>query len=163
MLFLFRAMDIHSYTSLPDTRDPLWADLEAKIQKRALAKDTKLSLSGDWKRFVRTQDGFKVFAVDGEWIRNNLSVIFGHGGHGYVHEFIPLDEIWVGIHHFDDCGCKNVSPDLLVSPQYFESTIVHEIIEFQEMEKGAIYWDAHNFALQKEMELGLLEDPFTDC
>lgn len=145
-----------------DTRDKLWARLERDIQSRGRKKDKKCALSGKWKKFVRKQNGSKIYAVDGEWVRNNLSVIFGHGGHGYVHEFIPLDEIWVGTQHFDGCDCKNVKKNQKASRPYFDSTAIHEITEFKLMKKGMIYWRAHQIALQKEIEVGLLKDPHTE-
>ena len=144
-----------------DTRDKLWADLELSIQKRATKKDPKFILKGNWKKFVRNQDGFKVFRVDGEWVRNNLSIIFGHGGHGRVHEFIPLNEIWIDTHH-EDCKCKNVRKDRKMSKQYTDSTTLHEITECQEMKKGAIFHHAHQTALQKEISAGIIPDPYTE-
>jgi len=144
-----------------DNRDKLWADLEEDIRKRGPKKDRKFRLSGKWKRFVRVEDGLKVYAVDGEWVRNNLSVIFGHGGHGRVHEFIPNDEIWIATHHPKGCGCKKLRKDLKASKAYFDSCAHHEIVEYQLMNKGMIYWKAHNNALEAERRLGLLKDPNT--
>lgn len=150
-----------------NNRDKLWAELEADIQARARKKDKNFILKGKWKKFVRTQDGFKIFSVDGAWVRNNLSVIFDHGGHGYVHEFIPLDEIWISTHHFHEtkwnqCGCNNIKKNQKVSKNYFDSCVIHEITEFKEMKKGKIFWTAHQIALNKEREIGLLPDPETE-
>ena len=150
-----------------DHREKIWATLEADIQSRGENKDKKFKLSGKWKKFLRMQDGFKVFAVDGAWIRNNLSIIFGHGGHGYVHEFIPLDEIWISTHHYtenkyNECGCGNIKKNQPVSKNYFDSTTVHEITECLAMKKGKSFWISHNAALEKEREIGLLKDPNTD-
>ena len=142
-----------------DKRDKFWAKLELKIQKRTKKKDETFALSGKWKKFIKKQNGLKVFAVDGEWVRNNLSVIFGHGGHGYVHEFIPLNEIWLSARHFDGCGCENIKKNQKVSKQYFESTLLHEITELKAMKKGLSYWKAHQISLQKEREAGILQNP----
>lgn len=142
-----------------DNRDKLWAELELKIQKRGDKKDGRFILAGPWKKFIRKQDGFNIFAVDGEWIRNNLSIIFGHGGHGYVHEFIPLNEIWLATHHFEGCDCSNIKKGQKVSQRYFDSTAIHEITEFKEMKKGVTYWRAHQIALRKEIEVGILKNP----
>lgn len=150
-----------------DKRDKLWSKIEADIASRIKDKDKKFILKGRWKKFVRKQVNFKIYAVDGLWVRNNLSIIFGHGGHAYVHEFIPLDEIWIATHHYHDnkwshCGCNNVKKNQAVSKNYFDSTVIHEITEFKEMQKGSTFWKAHNIALDKERELGLLPDPFTE-
>lgn len=145
-----------------DTRSKFWAKLELEIQKRGNKKDKTFVLSGKWKGFVRKQDGFKVYAVDVDWVKNNLSVIFNHGGHGYVHEFIPKNEIWISTNHFDGCDCKNVVKGQRVSKNYFDSCVIHEITEFKEMKKGKSYWEAHQIALQKEIDIGLLKDPYTE-
>ena len=129
-----------------DKRQLTWEELEQKIQARAHKKDDNLILKGPWKKFVRKQDGFNVYAVDRKWVKSNLSVIFGHGGHGYVHEFIPMDEIW----------CNEINDE--ITPEYFDSCAAHEIREFQEMSKGLPYYKAHQIAQQLERELGLIPE-----
>ena len=142
--------------------------MEAEIQSHAKKKDMSFRLSGKWKKFIKNQSGYKVYSVDGEWIRNNICAYFGHGGHGYVHEFIPGDEIWVSTHHYDglsenlSCNCKAREKGQKVSNNYFESTIFHEIAECEQMKKGEIFWKAHNYAVNKEKEAGLLKDPYDD-
>ena len=98
-----------------------------------------------------------------EWVQNNLSVLFGAGGHGRVHEFIPLDEIWVSITHFKGCGCSNLKSECAnVSQQYFDSTVIHEIFECREMERGTPFRIAHELALDEERRAGILQDPHTE-
>ena len=128
----------------PDDRKLTWEKLEATIQSRATKKDNSFILKGPWKKFIKTQAGFDIYSVDNEWVKNNLSVIFGHGGHGYVHEFIPMNEIWI-LHVNDE-----------YSQEYFDSCAAHEIKEFLEMKKGMKYWKAHQIALTLEKELGLI-------
>ena len=159
---------MNNFKKIPkDNRNKLWRELEADIQERGNKKDKNFVLKGRWKKFIRKQDGFKVFSVDSAWIRNNLSIIFGHGGHGLVHEFIPLDEIWITTHHqnenkWNSCECKNVRKDKKISQNYFNSCAIHEITEFQEMKKGKTFWTAHQIALKKEKETGFLPDPDTE-
>ena len=152
-----------------DNRRLRWSDLEGAIQKQARKKAKAFVLAGAWKEFLRTHGTYKVFAVDGSWLRANLCVYFGHGGHGLVHEFIPMDEVWVSTHHYDDgdtdlskCNCKRRTKRQKVSKNYFESTLIHEIEEHEQMKKGKPYWEAHNIALEKEREVGLLKDPCGD-
>ncbi len=142
-----------------DSRDKLWGKLEVEIQQRAKKKDRGFRLSGKWKRFVSREDGFRVYAVDGEWVRNNLCAYFGHGGHGIVHEFIPRNEIWIATAHSKGCDCTNVFTGQPVSQAYFDSTVIHEITEHRLMKRGKNYWHAHQVALKKEIEVGLLPDP----
>lgn len=140
-----------------DKRDKLWAKLELKIQQGAKNKDKNFRLTGRWKKFVRKQDGLDVYIVDGDWVRRNLSVMFGHGGHGYVHEFIPHNEIWIVARHFKNCGCREKNNQKL-SKAYFDSTVLHEIIEYKKMRQGMTYWRAHQIALEKEREAGILKN-----
>jgi hypothetical protein len=147
----------------------LWNKLEDEIQRRSKRKDPKFNLSGKWKRFVRKQDGLRIYAVDGEWIRSNLCIYFGHGGHGLVHEFIPVDEIWISIHHYHEgksrlvrCGCKRDSKTQKVSDNFFESSVIHELFELKHMKMGKKYRVAHDMANKKEIEIGLIVDPYDD-
>jgi hypothetical protein len=152
--------DVKMHASVKkDNRNKLWSEIESKIQVRAKNKDPGLVLEGPWKTYLRKQDGMIVYIVDGEWIRNNLSVIFGHGGHGYVHEFIPLEEIWVATSHFKECECNTKGP---TSNNYRESTIIHEIAEYKAMKRGINFWNAHQAALEEEKKSGLLKDPYID-
>lgn len=146
-----------------EDREPLLLeDIEKSIQHRSKNKDPNFILSGHWKAFKKEQNGLKVFAVDGEWIRNNLSILFGHGGHGCVHEFIPLDEIWIDTHHYEDCDCDLREKGQKVSQEFFDSTTLHEMTEFQEMIKGKTFLEAHEIALQAEIDAGILENPYVD-
>ncbi len=145
-----------------DQRNKLWSEIEDDVAKRAPKKDRKFKLEGKWKKFLRSQEGFRVYLVDGEWVRTNLSIIFGHGGHGFVHEFIPHNEIWVDNHHPVTCDCKNVRKDRKMSVPYTNSTILHEITEYNKMKKGMKYWPAHNIALEAERKAGILEDPYSE-
>jgi len=150
-------------------RDKLWPKLEKEIQSRASKKDKSFILSGKWKKYIRKQEGYKIFEVDGKWLRNNICVYFDHGGHGFVYEFIPLNEIWINSHHFNEgkseisnCSCKVKTKNQKVSKKFFDSTVIHEIKEYEEMKKGKPYWEAHQIALKAEKEAGLLSDPYDD-
>jgi len=152
-----------------DKRNILWKHFEKRIQSDSHKKDRGFVLKGRWKRFIRNEQGYKIFSVDGNWIRNNLCVYFGHGGHGLVHEFIPLDEIWITSHHYNEsnsslfnCPCTTLKKRQKVSKNYFESTAIHEIAECEEMKKGKPYWKSHQIALAKERQAGLLSNPFND-
>lgn len=159
-------MPMKSKSKIPkDNRNKLWAKLEADIQSYTSKKDPKFRPAGQWKKFMRMEGKVKVYAVDGEWVRANMSIIFAHGGHGWGHEFIPKDEIWIATHHppaGSMCNCRKVRKDRKASPAYFESTVQHELVERRFMKKGVPYWVAHNYALQKEAEVRLLPNPYTE-
>lgn len=152
-----------------DPRNETWGKIEKEVQSIAHRKDRSFVLSGRWKKFVRKQGGYKVYKVDGSWVRHNLSFYFGHGGHGFVHEFIPLNEIWVSSYHpyegrsaIVNCVCKLHRKGQKMSDNYFNSTVLHEITEHNEMKKGKIFWVAHNIALETERKAGILKDPYSD-
>lgn len=159
----YSPLDEYSHVDFPpDPREPWEAELELKIQNRAAKKDPEFRPSGTWKEFVREEHGVKVYKVDSEWIRNNLLARWNHGGHGYVCEFIPADEVWVGTTHPADCDCQGVNEAREISDRYFESTVLHEVTELNLMKDGMIYWHAHHLSLEKEKEANLLPDGYSE-
>lgn len=79
-----------------------WLFLE-QVQTQGLPSQLKLQLP----------DGVRVMMVDGAYLRSNIDVGFIGGGHNYVYEYIPENEIWL----------ENLAP----SEQRF--ILVHEVIE----------------------------------
>jgi hypothetical protein len=146
----------------PDNRVLSYAELEEIIQNSATNKDPNFKLSGSWKTYKGIYSNFNVYSVDGNWIRKNLSIMFGNGGHGFVHEFIPLDEIWIDIKHYEESGIENLPKDMIMSDDFTKSTILHEIIESILMRFGINFWKAHNFALDAERLAGILKDPHSE-
>ena len=142
-------------------RNRLWGRLESEIQRRSSNKDEYFKLDGPWKRFHKETDGYHVYIVDGEWVRTNLTVLFGHGGHGIVHECIPMDEIWIADKHYKGCGCDK-SSGTAVSPEYIESCLRHELYEIPKMKDGKRYLPSHRSALGFEKRLGLLHSGNND-
>jgi hypothetical protein len=163
---LYELKDFSDFEIPEDRRDGaiLWNKLELLVQKGAFEKDkdTGFLLPSKYKEYVRDQDGFKIFRVNGPWIHRNLSAIYGHGAHGYVHEFTPHGEIWIAETHHN-CKCqenfKNESAPHPLSLGYFNSTADHEIKECKLMSKGLIYWAAHNIALETERRAAYKIDP----
>ena len=82
----------------------------------------------------------KLFLVNGGYIRDNLTVDFVWGGHGYAYDFIPNNEIWVERHDTDE-------HDLI-------GILAHEIFEFMQMrDKGLKYEKAHALASKFEAKI----------
>jgi len=130
-----------------DKRKPItFKEIEKEIQKQTKDKEG-FSLSGKWKKYHKKVEDFKVYIVDGEWIKRNLSIFFGYGGHGCVHEFIPHNEIW--INNTDQKGNKP-------SENWIDSTVLHEIEEWKKMNKGVPFHKAHQHALRQEYKAGLI-------
>ena len=119
------------------SRDVTITDIEKAIQSRWWKKSHfEIEMPKTQFTYIR---GFTVFIVDGEWIRNNLDVTFGTGGHGLVHSFIPMDEIWI--------DPANESE---------KSLMFHEIYEFELMKTGMNYWNAHQKTIEDSK--GLSQD-----
>ena len=139
----------------PDDRTLSWAELERWIAERAGKRDPNYHPAGNWRTFLRKEGEFSVYTVNAEWVYNNLTVQFGHGGHGYVHECIPLDEIWVAKEHTAQCAYEEEDKQAHARGKPIEARerdciVVHEIAEFRAMQSGASFWVAHNKALEVE-------------
>lgn len=110
--------------------------LERDTQLRSKNKNPRIKIVGLYKRYLFKIDGFRVYLVNGEQVRDNLYIWFGIGGHGRVHAFIPNNEIWIEL-------CK--------SYEYTARTIIHEIHEYKRMAKIPFY-HAHLSALAEELK-----------
>lgn len=89
-------------------------------------------------RDERNED-FKVFLIDGEFVRDELDINFCLGGHHYVYDFIPEEEIWV---------------EEMKDERDTKDNMGHEIYERRLMkEDGLEYEKAHEKALVYEKSL----------
>jgi hypothetical protein len=80
----------------------------------------------------------KVYLVNGEYVRDNLDVNFTMGGHGHVYDYIPKNEVWI------EKGGE---------PLEDKFTLLHELVEREQMVKGMDYEEAHeNYANVAEMK-----------
>jgi len=122
-------------------------DIEKSIASRWHRKDGSFYIEGMKRQFIGVFAGFSVYRVSGEWIRDNLDVTFGTGGHGLVHCFIKLDEILI-----DD-----VVEDMV-------PLVLHEAAEFHFMlEEGMEYREAHEKATAAvKAAVNLTEDSLQD-
>jgi len=92
-----------------------------------------------WKRYLFNIGGIKIFSVDGYYTRSNIYVDFVLGGHGYVYDFVPKDEIWIE-------QLEN-SKDMIFN-------LIHELYERYLMKKKDLsYEDAHEKAAKMEERL----------
>jgi len=85
-----------------------------------------------WKKL---ETGVSVWIVDGRLVRSAFDVDFVEGGHDYVYEFVPFDEVWI-----DDTVEEGERPYVLL----------HELHERNLMVKGWDYDRAHNDASKIE-------------
>lgn len=91
----------------------------------------------NWKiPFAVLPDNTKIYIVDGNHIRNNIFVDFVLGGHGYVYDFVPKDEIWI---------------ERIQNSKDEQYNFTHEVIEYLLMKHCKKYYDdAHDFSAKIE-------------
>jgi len=78
----------------------------------------------------------KVWIVDGEFVRDMISVDFEKGGHDLCYPFIPKNEVWID----DD-----------VEPNEIKFILIHELHERKLMSKGKDYLPSHRDANKIEL------------
>jgi len=107
-----------------------------QILKTSLV-ETNIEKCESWKTpFAELLDGTKIYIVDGTYIRNHFYIDFVLGGHGYVYDFIPKNEIWVE-------QVKNNIDE--------RHNLTHEIIEYLLMKHtDQDYENAHEFSAKAE-------------
>jgi hypothetical protein len=91
------------------------------------------------KKLAGSMFNYDVYAIDGEFIRNEIEVDFVEGGnHGRYPGFIPEDEIWI---------------EEFLSPLDFAATAIHEFVEVTLMRRGGMgYEAAHDYANVAEQQ-----------
>ncbi len=116
-------------------------DIDSAVRSRYNLKDPDFEIKGLDKKLIEERDGFKIYEVDGEWIRNNIDVGFGTGGHGLVHSYIPMDEVWVWP---------------ITENKW--SIALHEMIEFNLMnDEGLKFPEAHKKTIEITQGLDIKE------
>jgi hypothetical protein len=108
---------------------------DAEDMAKSLAKGIVKEIS---KTFLREQDGLKIYLLDGEAVRKQ-HIEYVAGGHGYVYDWIPTDEVWIDENQKD-------------KPIDMEATIRHELFEINLMKQGMDYDEAHEKANEHEAE-----------
>ncbi|MFA5987123.1 MAG: hypothetical protein WC797_00510 [Candidatus Paceibacterota bacterium] len=84
------------------------------------------------------EEGQKIVNVDGSVIRKYIDPDFVFGGHEFVYDYVPENEIWL---------------DALMDPMEVKYVLEHEKLERTLMSKGEIYDIAHEFATTLERKL----------
>ena len=101
------------------------------------------------KRLWRTLlCGVNVWIIEGREVRSIFDIDFTEGGHDYVYEFIPDNEVWI-----DD--------DIIDEER--EYVLLHELHERNLMAKGWIYDQAHESASRLEYHCRHFPDELHDA
>ena len=66
---------------------------DATIKNGRVVSKDEIEISD--KNITGIIDKITIKAVDGTKIRDNTDIDFTEGGHGYVYDYIPKDEIWI--------------------------------------------------------------------
>jgi hypothetical protein len=111
-------------------------------QKLPDAKDVHIRL---WKK---TKSGLSVWVVNGRLVRSVFDIDFTAGGHDYVYEFVPQNEVWID----DDIGESERGVVLF-----------HELHERNLMAHGLNYDKAHAESSRLEYHLRHHPDELHDA
>ena len=107
------------------------------LDKRSVEESDAPELN---KELVHTMgDKTRIYLVDGKAVRDLYNTDFSMGGHGYVYDFIPKEEIWI-----ERMYSTNESKDIEL----------HELFERDKMRKQhKSYEQAHTEATELESEM----------
>jgi hypothetical protein len=128
---------------IPDYYDRL-INMEKKAMKKSLADDLEKfdseKIKGNLQKlFLGDFHGYKVYSVNGNYVKMNCDMDFTEGGNGLRYKFISNEkEIWID-NNKDVGNYKNI--------------LGHEFKEILGMKKGKKYEDAHNKANRFEKKL----------
>ncbi len=103
------------------------------LEARALAKK-ELCKSGIIPVFVQRQEkrgSLQILYVNGFVVRNYIDPEFSFGGHEFVYDYVPKNEVWL---------------DNLMDPHELKYVLAHELRERDLMSQGEIYDSAHEVA-----------------
>jgi hypothetical protein len=113
------------------------ADQEERKERRRAGDIARLSHHGQrlpngkdvherlWKKL---ESGVSVWIVNGRLVRSLFDIDFTEGGHDYVYEFVPENEVWID--------------DAIIQPER-GYVLLHELHERNRMAKGWPYSRAH--------------------
>jgi hypothetical protein len=90
---------------------------------------------------VFSHEKLSIYVVDGPYVRRTYSMDFNVGGHGFVYDFIPKDEVWL---------------DSSVEERELQFSLVHELVErtmMMDEHNPQDYETAHRQANTIELEL----------
>ena len=116
-------------------RDRLRLD-KASYRKDSFSYDKNIP-----KKFLKYHKGYKIFVVDGNYIRNNIDIDFVGGGNPARYQYVPDGELWI------EKLSNNEESDI-------EGFIEHEYTECERMiNKGETYSQAHDKASKVEKKI----------
>lgn len=112
------------------------ADQKERKERHRAGDLTRLTVHGKLpegkdvheKLWKRLENGVSVWVVNGSLVRTVFDIDFTEGGHDYVYEFVPENEVWID--------------DAIMEPER-GYVLLHELHERNRMSKGWPYSKAH--------------------
>lgn len=99
----------------------------------------KHEVTGIYRYFWQEMDGYDIWIVDGQKVRQEIFNEFVYGGNPQRYTFVPENEIWI---------------DNAISCEEFTLTLDHELNECHLMKTfGMSYYDAHDSSLARELQM----------
>ena len=127
------AKEKHFFVALEKIRyDKKYQKLPYKKMRQIMTKE--LCKKGPVPNFIQAtekKEKMIIQYVDGSRVRQHLDAEFIFGGHEYVYDYIPHNEIWI---------------DNLQNQKEIPHTLLHEMIEYTHMKAGMNYDAAHDIA-----------------
>lgn len=120
-------------------------DIQRVIDPKTRLVDPKLFRV---KLLKALENGVKVWLVNGCLVRSVLNIDFTQGGHEYVYEYVPPNDVWI-------------DNDLNWQERGF--VILHELHERNRMEQGLPYSQAHAESSALELSCRKQIDDLHDC
>lgn len=108
-----------------------------KAKKILRGKMKKIDQKKVHLKLLGKRGALKIFLVSGHLVREHFDFNFVFGGHGYVYDYVPKNEVWL-----DDA--------MLTKERKY--VLIHELFELNLMKKGKKYDDAHDYACAPEKE-----------
>lgn len=114
-------------------------DRKEYYNSRVNKRDLEIENKGLKKVFLGTIAGFKIYIVDGNYVRDKIDTDFTNGGNPARYAYIPPNTVWI---------------DWLLVPKDSAACILHEIVEYISMRRDGLSYDrAHDMALLIENRL----------
>jgi hypothetical protein len=119
---------------------------EAEKASRRWEKKLGPTTKTVWKKDTgeRLEPNFKVFLVDGNYVRDNMDPTFIQGGNEFRYNFVPKNELWVDWH---------------MPEEEYPYVLFHEHYESLKMKAGWSYERAHDAAKRAENKLRRRDRP----
>lgn len=110
-----------------------------KLERKKFRKEDK-DKKFHIKLIKKIKDDVEIWKIDGKLVRDMLDIDFVEGGHEFVYNYVPKNEVWI-------------DNDITTKERKF--VILHELFERALMKKGSDYDNAHIKASEIEKELRL--------